>query len=126
LGPKESVGNRVGGDREERKVVISKSREKELESQGWVRRFVAEEPRLSEAVELYLSLGMEVHLEPLELDELQEEGQCTECLRGSRDRMRVIYTRCLSREGELKGRGIKRDDCPVPQGEIEDSRRECR
>lgn len=72
-------------------------------NEGWVRRFVAEEPRLSEAVELYLSLGMEVHLEPLELDELQEEGQCTECLRGSRDRMRVIYTRCLSREGEIEG-----------------------
>gem|GEM_PF-197793 len=103
MGPKESVGNGVGGDREERKVVISKSREKELESQGWVRQFVAEEPRLSEAVELYLSLGMEVHLEPLELDEPQEEGQCTECLRGSRDRMRVIYTRCLSREGEIEG-----------------------
>ncbi len=101
--PNGSVGNGVELDWEERKVVTSSSREKELESQGWVRQFVAEEPRLSEAVELYLSLGMEVHLEPLDPDEAQEDGQCTECLRGSRERMRVIYTRCLPREREVDG-----------------------
>ena len=35
----------------------------ELEKQGWQRQFTTEEPRLSEAVELYESLGNEVRLE---------------------------------------------------------------
>ena len=36
-----------------------------LQSEGWTRQFVANEPRLSEAVELYKETGYEVHLEPI-------------------------------------------------------------
>ena len=41
------------------------TREEELVGLGWTRRFIACEPRLSESVELYESLGFEVLLEPL-------------------------------------------------------------
>ena len=63
----------------------------ELESQGWVKQFTADEPRLSEAVEEYQNLGFEVHLEPL--DPLEMAGECTRCLMASCDRYQVIYTR---------------------------------
>lgn len=83
--------------------MISREREKELESQGWTRRFVAEEPRLSEAVELYRSLGMEVLLESVDPTELRQEGQCQICLERSCDKLKVIYTRPSSAE-DPKGR----------------------
>ena len=52
-------------------------KEEELRKQGWIRQFTASEPRLSEAVELYKSLGYEVRLEPA-LPE--DEEACKECL----------------------------------------------
>lgn len=67
-------------------------RQKELESQGWVKQFTADEPRLTEAVEEYQELGFEVHLEPL--DPLQmPEGECSSCLLANGDRYKIIYTR---------------------------------
>ena len=69
---------------------MSKStRQAELEAQGWTACFVADEPRLSEAIELYESLGLEVHLEPLRPD----SDKCTTCLKNSLDHSRMIYTR---------------------------------
>jgi hypothetical protein len=67
------------------------TREEQLNSQGWVRRFVADEPRLSEAVESYRQLGYEVHLEPLPAD--PQEGECRSCLDLDPERYRIIYTR---------------------------------
>jgi hypothetical protein len=67
-------------------------RQEELQSQGWVRQFTADEPRLSEAVEEYKELGFEVHLEPL--DPLQiPVGECSRCLLADCDRYKDIYTR---------------------------------
>ncbi len=55
---------------------------------GWVRQFTATEPRLSEMVELYQSLGLEVRLGPA----TPEPGQdCTACLVDNR--VKTIYTR---------------------------------
>ena len=71
-------------------------REEELTGQGWERRFMAEEPRLSEMRELYESIGFEVLLEPLPpRDELSAcaEGGCTACLEVDPERYRMIYTR---------------------------------
>lgn len=41
------------------------TREEELSRDGWEKKFVSCEPRLSEMAELYESLGLEVLLEPL-------------------------------------------------------------
>jgi hypothetical protein len=71
------------------------TREEELTGQGWTRRFVTCEPRLSESVELYRSLGFQVHLEPLP-DNPDPDGcgeECRICFEQDKDRYRIIYTR---------------------------------
>jgi hypothetical protein len=52
---------------------------------------VACEPRLSELVELYEGLGLEVRLEPLR--EEDRVGRCSACYEGDLERYRVIFTR---------------------------------
>jgi hypothetical protein len=78
------------------------TREKSLEAQGWTRQFIANEPRLTEAAEMYRELGFEVLLEPLpknpectgcEGTEEQERGECRVCFQGVEDQYRIIYTR---------------------------------
>jgi len=81
----------------------SRSRIEELEEQGWVKQFTANEPRLSEAVDLYRESGFEVHLEPLpkgrecELcagaENRKEQGECRICFEGFEDRYKIIFTR---------------------------------
>lgn len=75
----------------------------ELEKEGWVKQFVANEPRLSEAVSLYEELGFEVRLEPLPAgqecrsctgaENLKEQGECRVCFEGFEDQYRIIFTR---------------------------------
>jgi hypothetical protein len=67
------------------------NREKELEKQGWKKQFIADEPRLSESVELYKELGFEVHLEPLDLNEMP--GECNKCMAESPEKYKIIFTR---------------------------------
>jgi hypothetical protein len=84
-------------------VSESPLRVEELEKEGWVKQFVANEPRLSEAVSLYEELGFEVHLEPLpkeqECDNCsgaeghREKGECRVCFEGFEDQYRIIFTR---------------------------------
>lgn len=74
------------------------SRDEELRVQGWTRQFVANEPRLSEAVELYRSLGFEVHLEPLPQEAKGDE--CTACLDAAPELFRIIYTRPSRMQGQ--------------------------
>jgi len=75
----------------------SSKREDELIEEGWTKRFVANEPRLSEAVELYRSMGYEVHLEPLPVVACnsadEESGECRACFKGFEDQYKTIYTR---------------------------------
>ena len=82
----------------------SPKREDELIKEGWTRRFVANEPRLGEAVELYQSMGYEVHLEPLPLVDRdlaeKESGECRACFKGFEDHYKIIYTRPERGEGE--------------------------
>jgi hypothetical protein len=63
----------------------------ELEKEGWTRQFTVDEPRLSEAIELYKSLGFEVHLEPMVPDKNSEE--CAACFKVMCGRYKTIYTR---------------------------------
>lgn len=53
---------------------------------GWQRRFLAAEPRLSEAVQAYQDLGFQVVLVPALNDDLSDR-ECKECL----DNSYVIY-----------------------------------
>jgi hypothetical protein len=74
------------------------SRLEVLEREGWTRQFVANEPRLSEAVELYKETGYEVHLEPIppkgNPSDLPMMGsECTTCFEGTEDQYRIIFTR---------------------------------
>ncbi len=48
-----------------------------LVAEGWVRRFMADGKRLREYVELYQSLGFEVHTEAVMPEEIGPE--CTDC-----------------------------------------------
>jgi hypothetical protein len=71
-----------------------------LEKEGWTMRFVAGEPRLSEAVEIYGHAGFEILLEPLPRDaECQScpgeetDGECRVCFNGFEDQYSIIFTR---------------------------------
>ena len=84
-------------------VTESLSRIEALEKEGWVKQFVANEPRLSEAVNLYTELGFEVRLEPLpkgqECDTCSgpeghlEKEECRICFEGFEDQYKIIFTR---------------------------------
>ncbi|MHC4942334.1 MAG: hypothetical protein ACYTG7_04880 [Planctomycetota bacterium] len=69
-----------------------------LEAEGWTRRSVATEPRLSEIVELYEDIGFEVRLEPHAEEENSPDAQCTVCMEEDRDRFKVVYTRPIAEE----------------------------
>jgi hypothetical protein len=74
-------------------------REEELISQGWERRFVASEPRLSEVAELYDSIGFDVLLDPMPTEEEVEQqggcsdGECRACFEVGKENYRIVYTR---------------------------------
>jgi hypothetical protein len=90
-----------------------RGREDALEAEGWTRQFVANEPRLSEAAELYRELGLEVLLEPLpetarcddcEGEAETDKSECRVCYQGVEDQYRVIFTRPPKKEEGEKGR----------------------
>ena len=77
-----------------------KSRKELLESEGWKKQFVAGEPRLSEAVEVYGGAGFEVHLESLTKEpecercaDEADDAECRVCFEGFEDQYKIIYTR---------------------------------
>lgn len=68
----------------------SAAHEAGLARAGWVRRSVAEPPRLDEIVTLYRELGYEVMLEPMSIEGLGTHcNPCVPALAGAR----VVYTR---------------------------------
>ncbi|MFQ5909937.1 MAG: hypothetical protein ACE5IJ_04355 [Thermoplasmata archaeon] len=62
--------------------------EENLTKEGWEKKSVLSEPRLSEAVEMYEELGLEVRVEPVDPESMDED--CRECFD---EECRVIYTR---------------------------------
>jgi hypothetical protein len=66
------------------------TREEELVKEGWEKQTAYDEPRLSEIVEMYREMDLEVHLEPF--DSKGEPG-CAECMISSPERFKTIYTR---------------------------------
>ncbi len=88
-----------------------KTRTTILEGEGWTKQFVACEPRLTEAVEIYKQAGFEVHLEPLPKDPECEtcvgEGdkdECRICFEGFEGMYKIIFTR------RKRGKGRSDDD----------------
>jgi hypothetical protein len=78
-----------------------------LEDRGWHRQFIASEHRLSEAVEMYVELGFQVHLEPLSKQGKTSNEQrqntskkCRTCFEGSEDRYRIIFTKPAEDSGK--------------------------
>ena len=65
-------------------------KENELTRKGWVKKFTAGEPRLSESVELFKSLDFEVNLKPV--GSTETNGECGECYPPN-DKYMTIYTR---------------------------------
>jgi hypothetical protein len=79
-------------------------REDQWVKAGWERKFIACEPRLSEAKTLYEEAGFEVHLEPLAKQsecsscigipaQAENEGECRVCFEGVEEQYRIIYIR---------------------------------
>jgi hypothetical protein len=66
-----------------------------LLAQGWQKQFMADEPRLSEAVEEYRNLGFEVHLEAVDPRACAESKECTACFESpeTAGRFKIIFTR---------------------------------
>ena len=64
--------------------------EEKLISEGWEKQATYDEPRLSEMVDMYQEIGLEVLLEPFNAE--NEEG-CTGCMALSPDQFKTIYTR---------------------------------
>ncbi len=70
------------------------------ENSGWTRRFIACEPRLSEAAELYRESGFEVFLAKIPHKKgcfggrkNNENKECLICFNGDEEKYRVIYTK---------------------------------
>ncbi len=66
------------------------TREEELTSQGWEKQTAHDEPRLSDVVEMYEEMNLEVHLEPFNPD---EESGCIACMKAMADKYKTIYTK---------------------------------
>ncbi len=77
------------------------NREDELIKDGWEKRFIACEPRLSEMVQMYEEIGLKVHLEPIPQKDKNEQADyrtcsdsgCTACFDADRERYRIIFTK---------------------------------
>lgn len=66
------------------------SREAELIDAGWTKQVTLDEPRLSDVIEMYEEIDLEIHLEPF--DPAGESG-CTQCMQQSPENYKTIYTR---------------------------------
>ena len=66
-----------------------------LSKEGWEKKATYDDPRLSEMVEMYKEIGLEVHLEPYNAE--HEDG-CTGCMQLFPDQFKTIYTRAKSKE----------------------------
>ena len=64
--------------------------EEELALEGWIKKGTFSEPRLSEIVETYKGLDLEVRLEPFNP---AREPECAECMNRNPDSYRTVYTR---------------------------------
>ncbi len=69
--------------------------EEKLIHEGWEKKATYDDPRLTEMVETYEEIDLEVHLEPFNAE--NEDG-CTGCMQQFPDQFKTIYTRQKSGE----------------------------
>ena len=69
---------------------MPKTTEEKLIQAGWQKQSTYDDPRLSEMVEMYKQIGLEVHLEPF--DAADADG-CTGCMQLFPWQFKTIYTR---------------------------------
>ena len=70
---------------------MSEVTSKDEDNPVWTQRNIMDEPRLSELVELYESLGFEVMIKDFNPNESPDE--CTECMAASPEKFKILYTR---------------------------------
>jgi len=63
---------------------------KKLIEEGWEKRGIYDEPRLSEICEMYKELGYEVLL--LDVN-AEDEGVCRECMALGKERYKILLTK---------------------------------
>ena len=63
----------------------------ELKKQGWLKTTTIDEPRLSEIIKEYKSLGYEVRLEPVKLEDIDQK--CRRCYEKQIKRIKTVYVR---------------------------------
>ena len=66
------------------------TKEEELTRDGWEKQTTYDEPRLSELVELYEEMDVEVLVVPFDPD---SEPGCVECMKVSKEKYKTIFTR---------------------------------
>ena len=70
--------------------------EEKLINEGWQKQATYDDPRLTELVEMYEEIGLEVHLEPFNP---QNEKGCTDCMLMMPQLYKTIYTRMKTERG---------------------------
>jgi hypothetical protein len=86
-------------------LTCSSEKEAQLKAEGWVKQFMTNEPRLSEAVEEYRGLGFEVHLEAVDPAACASGSGCASCFEmpEAAAQFKIIFTRPTSRGGGERG-----------------------
>ena len=75
---------------------MSMTPEEKLTKDGWQKQATYDDPRLSEMVEVYEKIGLEVHLEPFNAE---NETRCSGCMQLMSDLFKTIYTRRKAEQG---------------------------
>jgi len=69
-----------------------------MSDEGWMRRTIADEPRLSELIEMYKELEFETKVQNLTPEDFEDE-MCNECMKMNMEKYKVIYTRANAAQG---------------------------
>ena len=75
---------------------MSRTPAEKLIKEGWQKQTTYDDPRLSEMAEMYQKIGLEIHLEPFNVE---NESGCTACVQVSPGLFKTIYTRGKAGQG---------------------------
>jgi len=81
---------------------MSLTPEEKLIKEGWQKQATYDDPRLSEMVEMYAEIGLEVHLEPFNVE---NESGCSGCMQLKPDLFKTLYTRRKMEQGMTNDEG---------------------